>query len=194
MRIINCDQGTPEWFACRLGKFTASDAQTIGCNGKGLETLVYEKLAEIITGKPKESYSNDDIERGHQLEMEARDSYTIDTGNTVECVGFCELDEYTGASPDGFVNGEGLVEIKCPNNVTFVRYMIDKKIDPKYYSQMQMQMYVTDRRWCDYVVYNPNFPTPVITRRVERDELSIEKIKLGIASGIEMLKNLQSKL
>lgn len=184
MKIHNLEQGTPEWFAVRLGKFTASSATAIAAKGKGLETLVFEKVAEILTGKQKPPYTNPDMERGIELEKEARNAYELETGIKVVQVGFCELDEHTGASPDGLVGEKGLNETKCPNDVNFAKYLYDGKVDTGYNWQMQMQMLVTDRQWNDYTVYNPNFPNPIIIKRIPRNETDIAKIKAGLAFGI----------
>lgn len=188
MLVHNFEQGTEEWFAVRRGKFTASDAQAIAAAGKGLETLVFEKAAEILSNERKESYTNDDIERGILLEAEARRSYEIMTGKSVEVVGFIELTKFRGCSPDGLVGKDGMIEIKCPSDAVFVRYLYDKKIDPKYLAQMQMQMGIAGRKWVDYVVYNPHFENSTIIVRVLRDEYHISKIDNGLDAGETMLR------
>jgi predicted phage-related endonuclease len=175
-------QGTPEWLAVRIGKLTASDAQAIASNGKGLETLVFEKVAEIMTGKPKDSYTSTDMERGNELEAMARNAYELETGRLVKQVGFIELDERVGCSPDGMVEEDGLAEIKCKNDSNFVRFIFDNKIDPAHEWQMQYQMWVTGRKWVDYVLFNPNFKNPIIITRVLRDEAKIAKIEIGVES------------
>lgn len=195
MKIHNdIQQGTPEWLQLRLGKFTASDAQAIATNGKGLETLVYEKVAETLTQKMKESYTNSDIERGQEFESIARNTYTIEKGQSVVEVAFVEMDEHSGCSPDGLVGEDGLVEFKCKNDVNFVKYLLDKKIDAAHEWQMQMQMLVTDRKWCDYVVFNQNFPNPIVIARVNRDETMIAKIRAGLAQGVATLQATVEKL
>jgi hypothetical protein len=85
------------------------------------------------------------------------------------------------------------MEIKCPNNVTFTRFLYDKKVDPKYLYQMQFQMWATDRKWCDYVVYNPNFENSCVITRVDRDEEVIGKIKAGVEKGKELLCQILEK-
>lgn len=183
MKIYNdLVQGSEEWFKVRLGKFTASQAQAIGSNGKGLESLCFEKVAEILSGTQQDTYTNPDMERGNEQEKLARSSYEMETGNPVKVVGFIELDDRVGCSPDGFVNDDGLVEFKCHNNTNFVKLMYSKKIDTKYVWQMQMQMWVTERKWVDYVAFNENFTNLVIIR-VERDEDAISKIVEGIETG-----------
>jgi len=194
MIIHDFEQGTEEWFKVRLGKFTATDGLTIFNNGKGVETLAFEKASERLTGKPKAEYTNPDMERGKRLEAIARNSYELETGNLVKTVGFCELDEFIGCSPDGFVEDKGLVEIKCKNDPNYARYLYDGKIDPEHYMQMQFQMFVTDREWVDYVVYNENFFKSTKIVRVFRNETDIAKIKAGLAVGIAQVKDIVEKI
>ena len=190
MLIHNVEQGTEEWFACRLGKLTASVAKTISTAGKGLETLCLEKATEILTGKPNETYKNEAMEQGNLLESEARAIYELETGATVTQVGFVEENEYVGVSPDGLVGEDGLIEIKCPTNKTYTQYLLDGKIKPEYYSQMQMQMFITERLWCDYVVYNPNFKKSITIQRVYPDNEEIKRIADGLAKGTEIIKGI----
>lgn len=188
------EQGTPEWLMLRLGKFTASDAQAIASNGKGLETLVFEKAAEILTGKLKDEYTNADMDRGNELEEQARNEYELATGVVVKRVGFIEKSERVGCSPDGLIGEDGLQEIKCKNDANFARYMFDKIIDPAHIWQMQMQLLISERQYCDYVVFNPNFPTSVIVTKVVRDEIAIEKLRIGLEEAQEKLDNVLAKI
>lgn len=187
-------QGSPEWLQLRLGKFTASNAQAIASNGIGLTTLCFEKAAEILTGKMKEQYANADMDRGNELEEMARNSYELETGIVVKRVGFVEKSDRIGCSPDGLIAEDGLQEIKCKNDPNFVKFMFDKKIDTAHLWQMQMQMLITDRKWCDYVVFNPNFPKSVIVVRVERNEADIEKLRFGLEKAQEQLDSILSKI
>jgi len=194
--IIDVQQNTDAWFEARLGKLTASDASTIMTAGKGLETLVFEKVAEILTGKAKDSFVNEAMEKGHELEMEARNSYEITTGKMVKTTGFHVLDEMlqVGCSPDGLVDNDALIEIKCPTAPVFARYLYDGKIDPKYVAQMQMQMWITDRKWCDYVVYNPDFDTSTVVTMEKRNQEMIDKIIEGTIKGLTQLNQILEKL
>ena len=194
MKIHNFEQGTEEWFKVRLGKFTASNAQAIASNGAGLDTLIFEKVAEIMTGKMKESYTNTDIERGNELEKMARNSYELETGIIVKQVGFVEKDGFVGCSPDGFIAEDGLQEIKCKNDANFARFLYDAKIDTEHIWQMQMQLFVTERQWVDYVLYNPNFPKPIIITKVVRDEIAIAKLNAGIMTGVARVKTILEKI
>lgn len=194
MKIHNCQQGTEEWLACRLGKLTASVAQTIATAGKGLETLCLEKTAEILTGKMEETFKSDAMIRGNELEAEARAIYELETGKTVNQIGFYEDNEFVGVSPDGLVGEDGLVEIKCFGAKHYTEYLLNGKIDPKYYAQMQMQMLVTNRQWCDYVVYNPDFKNCIQIKRVIPDFEVMDKISNGLIIGCEMIKRNLEKL
>jgi len=193
MKIKNNPQGSDAWKADRMGRMTASHAQAIQGKGKGLETYVYQKVAERISGKIEDKYSNPDMERGNELENTARVSYEMETGNKVEQVGFCELNENIGASPDGFIGKDGLIEIKCPRDYNYVRVLFTNEVSKEYQWQIQMQLYITDRKWCDYVVFHENFNNLIIIR-VKRDEEMIEKIKEGLASGVKMIKKILKKV
>lgn len=188
------EQGSEEWFKTRLGKFTATDAQAIANNGKGLETLVYQKVAEILTGKAPETYTNPDMERGNDLEELARNSYELETGTVVKKVGFIEKSERIGCSPDGLIGEDGLQEIKCLNDGNFVKFLVNGDIDTAHVWQMQMQLLVSERKYCDYVVFNPNFPKPVIIVKVQRDDIAIEKLRIGLEEAEKKLVEMLEKI
>jgi hypothetical protein len=189
MQVHNFQQGTPEWLKARLGKFTASHASAIATNGDGLRTLCYEKAAEIMTGVLGESYKNADMDRGNELEPTARNMYEMETGNVVTQVGFIESDVWTGCSPDGLVGTDGMVEIKNKKDTLFLRYLMERKIDPAHEWQMQYQMWVAEREWVDYVVYNDNFAKVIITR-VHRNEMSVAKCCVGRNAGVQIVKGI----
>lgn len=192
MKTYNVEQGTQEWFNLRLGKFTGTDAQIVQCAGKGLETLVYKKASEILSGEFDESFINDDLERGQDGESIARSAYEMERGVRVEQIGFLELNEYVGCSPDGYV-GEGLAEFKCPRQYNYVKTRYTQKIDPCYVWQMQFQMYVSNRPWCDYVVFNDKFHDLIIIRE-NRDEAKINKIISGLETGTTLLKQVLASM
>jgi len=183
MQIINCEQGTEEWHKIRLGKFGGTDAQAVATAGKGLETLCYQKVGEILTQRPaKEPYTNSDLDRGNELEPIARQAYGLQTGLKVTTVGYILKNEFVGVSPDGLVEDEGMLEIKSPSDAVFVRYLFTREIDPKYFWQMQHQLLVAERKWVDFAVFNDNLNKLDITR-VFRDEAKIEKIRIGLEIG-----------
>ena len=193
MKIHKMDQRSDEWFDIRKGKLTASNAQAIGANGKGLETLVYQLLAEKYSNN-KEHYTNKDMERGIELEDQARMTYEVERNNVKE-VGFIELDEFVGCSPDGLVGKDGGIEIKCPNDAGFFKLMVNGRdaIESKYLWQVQMTLYITKRSWWDLVFYNPNFNQNILIFRITPVMFQSEKLMLGIETGKNLIKKLNKK-
>lgn len=191
MKIHNFEQRTDEWYAIRKGKMTASNADTIIANGKGLETYIYNLMAEYYSKAEKENYINADMQRGIDLEPEARLEFEFYTGLDVQEVGFIEYNEFIGVSPDGLIGDDGLIEIKCPNDSIYFKLLLNDNIKPEYIAQMQMQMYITDRQYCYFVSYNPNFEKSLYIKKINRDEEMIEKLKKGLDKGTELIKEIK---
>ena len=192
------EQGTKEWKQLRELKFTASHASTIMANGKGLQTLVKKMLAEYYSSGEYEEYSseykNSQMQRGNDFEDKARMIYELETGEKVKQVTFVELNKFVGASPDGLVGEHGLIEIKNHNDEVFLQLVLDKKIDKKYIDQMQMQMYVTGRQWCDYFGFNPNFNPSFVKIRVFRDPDKLALLESGLKTGVGLLVSKKKSL
>ena len=174
-------------------KFTASHASAILAEGAGLKTLIKEMLAEHYSSGEYEEYSkkytNKDIERGNEFEDKARSIYQLETGNKVTQVGFVEMDEYVGCSPDGLVNDNGLIEIKNLSDKVYLELLLSGKIEKKYFNQMQMQMYVTNREWCDFFAFNPNFTDkPFFIQRVKPDLETMANLGNALKHAIVLLK------
>jgi len=200
MKIHQVEQGTPEWHALRLQyPLTASEAQAIGNQGKGLESLVMDKMAQKYSSAVIEQYTNKDLERGIELEPQARSLYELETGNTVEVVGFVtnpNVSNVAGCSPDGAVGVDGLIEIKCFDDTKHFEMTLEEdfKIESKYMWQMQMQMLICDRSWCDFVAYNPNYKKSILVKRIGVDLVMREKIKTGLAIGEKLINDIESKI
>ena len=191
MKIYNFEQRTEDWYNIRKGKMTASNAETIIANGKGLETYIYNLMAEYYSSAEKENYINADMQRGIDLEPEAKIEFQFYTGLDIKEVGCVELNEYILASPDGLIGDDGLIEIKCPNDSIYFKLLLNDNIKPEYIAQMQMQMYVTDRLYCYFVSYNPNFEKSLYIKRINRDEEMIEKLKKGLERGTQLIKEIK---
>ena len=193
MKIHNVEQNSQAWLDARKGLLTASNATAIAANGKGLDTYLIEILAEELSTAERDNYTNDQIERGKELEEHAIAMYELENNLTVERVGFIECDGY-GASPDGLIGENDLIEVKCPKDTVYTKLLIDKKPDSGYVWQIQMQLLVTNRQRGVLVYYNPNFKKSFCTFEIERDEVAIEKLKVGIETGKERLAELKAKL
>ena len=191
MKIYNFEQRTDEWYAIRRGKMSASNAETIIANGKGLETYIYNLMAEYYSSAEKENYINADMQRGIDLEPEAKIEFQFYTGLDIKEVGCVELNEYILASPDGLIGDDGLIEIKCPNDSIYFKLLLSNNIKPEYIAQMQMQMYVTDRQYCYFVSYNPNFEKSLYIKKINRDEEMIDKLKKGLERGTQLIKEIK---
>lgn len=186
-------QGSPEWFAMRVGKVTASHAQAIGNNGKGLDTYILEVVAEMFSSSEKEHYSNEHTERGNELEPIARSMYELMNNVVVDQIGFCEYNDFVGCSPDGLVGDDGMIEIKCPDDKTYFNLLMNEKIDNAYIWQCQMNMLILERKWCDLVFYNPNFEKSMKIFRLEPDKEMFSKLKEGFAKAEKEIIRMISK-
>ena len=151
-------QGTPEWHQARLGCLTASRAND-ACAAESTaayQNYLWQLVAERETGQAEESYSNADMQRGTDMEPIARAAYEAHTGTFVTQTGFWLHPEikHFGASPDGLVGDEGLIEIKCPRTSTHLRYLSEGKVPTKYKRQMICQLLCTRRKWVDFVSFD----------------------------------------
>lgn len=179
MEIINCDQGSPDWFAARAGIVTASEFQTLLMKGKGggesatRRTYMRKLAGEIITGEPMESFTNAHMERGKVMEQEARDLYAFMTDAEPVQVGFIKSGR-KGASPDSLVGDNGGLEIKTRLPHLMIELLESGEVPSEHVAQIQGGMWVAEREWWDFVAYWPKLP--LFVKRVYRDEAYIKKL------------------
>lgn len=191
------EQGSPEWFAQRLGCVTASRvadviAKTRTGWGASRANYAAQLIAERLTGVVQESYSNAAMTWGTEKEPEARATYEFFTNSTVVEVGFVPHPSIaeTGASPDGLVGDDGLVEIKAPLTATHIEILLGQKVPEKYILQMQWQMACTGRAWCDFVSFDPRLPASMslFIKRVPRDDAMIASLETDVADFLNELR------
>ncbi len=186
----NAEQDSQEWLLSRCGQFTASRAADLMAKTKtgpsaSRVNLIALLAVERLTGQPVETYSNGAMQRGLDLEGEARDAYAFAKGVAVTEIGFvvCDALPNTGCSPDGLVADDGLVELKCPasmaKHVDALRTGAHAK---EYRWQLQHQLLVTGRKWVDAASYDPRFPAglELAVMRVYRDESAIAELSAEI--------------
>lgn len=192
------EQGSPEWFAARLGKVTGSRIADVLSTGTGRDTYMAQLVVERITGKPIEMYSNTAMQWGTETEPLARAAYEIKKGVLVDEVGSIPHPSIpmAAASPDGLVGDDGLVEIKCPNTSTHIDTLLGAKIKTGYLYQMQFQMACTGRKWCDFVSFDPRMEKSLQLhiRHVPYDQTSVTKIEDGIRKFLTELDEKIKKL
>lgn len=178
MKIHNLEQQSPEWFAIRKWKMTASEAQAIWNNWKGLDTYIKKLMSETFSSWQKEFYSNSDTERGNELEEVARQMYELENDVIVDTVWFIEFNEFVWCSPDWLVWEDWWIEIKCLNDFNHFKLMLEgiDWIDTWYIWQIQMNLLITGRKWWDYVSYNPNFERTLIIYRILPDSIKHESL------------------
>lgn len=175
-------QGTPEWHAARLGKVTASrlvDVLAKIKNGEAAARANYraELVAERLTGKHADGFINAAMKWGTEAEPLARAAYEAEFGLLVQEVGLIDHPSIpmTGASPDGLVSIDGLIEIKCPETKAHINTLLRKAAPEQYIPQMQWQMACTGRAWVDFVSFDPRMPADLqmCVVRVLRDDALI---------------------
>lgn len=180
------DQGSAEWLSARAGMITASRIADLMAKTKTGESAIRanyraQLVAERLTGKPQESFTNAAMQWGTETEPLARSAYELQNGVMVDQVGFIPHPtiQFSGASPDGLIDDDGLIEIKCPNTATHIKYAVSGKPPTEYLLQMLWQMECTGRKWCDFASYDPRMPEnmQLFVVRVNRDDDKLAEIR-----------------
>jgi putative phage-type endonuclease len=176
------DQGSDEWFEARMGKVTASRVADILAKTKSgysasRDNYLAQLVCERLTNEKTESFINSAMQRGTDIEPLARLSYEVSQNVLVDEVGFVPHPSIimAGASPDGLVGDDGLLEIKCPNTATHIETLLSQTVPGRYNTQMQFQMACTERSWCDFVSFDNRLPEELqlFVKRVPRDNMYI---------------------
>jgi putative phage-type endonuclease len=195
------EQRTEEWFQARLGKVTASRVADVLAkikNGESASRRNYkiQLVSERLTGEKQETYINQAMQDGIDREFYARERYVQQFGE-VEEVGFVKHPTLeAGASPDGMVGEDGILEIKCPMGSTHTETLMTQDVPSRYVPQIQFQLLVTGRKWCDFVSYNPMFPEhlQVFVKRVEADPVYQKELESEVKQFLSEVDNVINKL
>jgi putative phage-type endonuclease len=203
----NIEQRSEDWFAIRLGKATASNVHKVLAKtktGYGADRANYmtQLVLERVTGTKADGYTNAEMQWGIDQEPFARAAYEAARSVLVDEVGFLQHPtiEMSGASPDGLVGNDGMVEIKCPSSKTALEcWLAADPVESKYFAQMQWQMACAGRIWCDYVVFDPRMPAKaqLFVHRVMRDdqwikatEVEVKKFLAEVDAKVEALRKI----
>lgn len=200
LKIFDCEQGSDEWFRCRLGIVTASEFSVVLAQGKdkGSDSKTRAKLmrrlaAERITGEPAEKYSNGYLERGKLLEPEARSWYSFKHDVDLKQVGFCYREDLdAGASPDSLIAHDGCLEVKTRTGDLQIELLEDDRVPPEHLAQIQGQLWITARQWVDFVSYSKGLPP--FCKRVFRDEAYIARLAIEVEKFNGQLRTLVQRI
>ena len=151
-------------------------------------------MSDYYSSWEREYCSNKHIDRWNELEEFAREMYELETWLKVYEVWFVEYDEFVGVSPDWMIWDNWLIEIKCQDDKKHFKMLLDWKIDSKYIRQMQMQLLVTGREWCDFVSYNPNYEKSLIIVKIEPSKEMFEDLQKWFKKWKEMILTIKTKL
>lgn len=183
MKIIDCEQGTEEWFRARMGVPTASEFATVMAKGKGGEdsktrrTYMLKLAGELLTGEPMESFINAHMERGKVMEDEARSAYSLLTDADPERVGFV-VNGFKGCSPDSLIGDRGALEIKTKLPHLLIDVLLRDEVPPEHKAQCQGVLWVCEREWIDFTAYWPKLPQFI--KRMTRDEEYIKTLASAV--------------
>lgn len=201
IEIFDFEQNSAEWHRARLGIPTASEFQTVMAQrgprgGKtreylGRQTYMYKLAGERITGEPKYEYSNAHMERGKEMEEEARDLYAMLTDLEPKRVGFIRSGD-KGCSPDSLVGDVGMLEIKTKLAHLQIECLIDDELPSEHKAQCQGQLWVAEREWVDFVSYWPGLP--LFAKRVYRDEEYIKALAAAVRAFNDELNEIVEKI
>jgi putative phage-type endonuclease len=197
------EQGSADWLALRLGKVTASKVKDVLTKGRGsapsktAETYMMELIAEKLTGQSKPFFENDAMRWGTETEPQARSMYSVNNDFVdVREVAFIEYNEFIGVSPDGLIGDDGMLEIKCPTTTTQIKRALSDDYSADYKAQIQMQLWVAGREWCDFVSFDPRLDcgASYLQQRVYRDEKYIEEMESKVFAFVDSMNEIINKL
>lgn len=195
--IIDCEQGTEEWFKARLGKITASDFDKIitgtGKFSTSHNEIVNKNVAEILTGEVKETFQSESMNRGTYLEKEALKFFNIAFDYKFEKTGFFDSRLGYGCSPDGVdLDLKIGLELKCPESHTHVGYLAEDDLPKKYYQQVQGSLLVSGFDTWIFGSYHPALPPVHVI--VKRDEPYIEKLREYLNISVKLINERHDKI
>jgi len=194
MQIVDCVQGSPEWIRARMGRPTASQFAAVlakGEEGKTRRTYMLKLAGEILTGEPADWYSNRHMERGREMEPEARAYYAMVRNVDPQLVGFV-INGPAGCSPDGWIGKKGVLQIKTAAPHVLIEKLIADQFPLEHKAQCQGELWVSEREWVDLLVYWPTLPP--LLKRVVRDEAFIAKLEAAVKAFAEELAELVDRI
>ena len=159
-QILTMEQGSLEWDLARIGKVTGSrvDKCLMKKTTQGYQTIKAELIAERLTNQAK-SFTAPAVAWGKENEAMARREHELISSWDIVEVGFVELNENMGCSPDGLINDDGMVQYKCPKNSdVHIKTLLSQAVPKEYFPQLQWELFTTGRQWTEFVSFDPRMP------------------------------------
>lgn len=204
MKVIECSQRSTEWLEAKCGRVSASGVADAICflkkGGESQARKDYKTrvVAEILSGRVQDSFVSQPMMWGMDNEQFARAAYEIKEDCEVQEIGFVihPTIERAGASPDGLIGNDGLLEIKCPNTTTHIEYILADRVPPEYEAQMYWQMACCERAWCDFATYDPRLPDhlQLFVKRLPRDERRIAEMESAVEQFLAEVDDILARL
>ena len=197
MREIKVTQGSPEWHRARLGCPSGSNFKRLitsrGERASTADTYINELIAERVTQEQTLVTETEWMARGKELEVDAKSVYEWLNAVDINDVGFLKDDQYEcGVSPDGLISRNGGIEIKCPKPSTHVDYFRKQKVPSIYIPQIQGCMWITGRKWWDFMSYHPDMEPIII--RVYRDQEFIKKLNKIVIEACQIIDEVAKEM
>jgi len=203
VNMLDIEQGSDAWRSARMGKVTASRvadlmAKTKSGYGASRKNYMAQLVCERMTGAWQDSYTNSAMQWGVEKEPEAKAAYSFFTGNNITAASFVPHPAIpdAGASPDGYVGEDGLIECKCPLSATHIETLLSQSVDSRYVLQIQFQLACTGRKWCDFVSFDPRMPPELslFVKRIDRDQKMIDELQREVLLFLNELNETINKL
>lgn len=193
LEVIDCEQNTPAWLEARRGVVTASAFKHVMAKGEGKTRAKYlrQKVAELMNAKPADSFKNEHTERGHALEPEAITLYAFQHDIEPQRVGFMRRGP-VGCSPDVVVGDDGIAQVKTMLPELLLEVLETEKVPSEHTAQLQGELWVTGRKWTDFVAFWPGLP--LFVKRVHRDEVFISRLSVEIDTFLADMAALQAEI
>jgi hypothetical protein len=192
VQIFDCAQNSSEWLEARRGIPTASRFADILAKGQGItrRKYLYTLAGEVLTGEVQPAFTTEAMERGHAMEADAVNLYAFERDVEPVVCGFMRRGR-AGCSPDRLLGRDGLVEVKSKLPHLQLEVLERGALPPEHKAQVQGQLWVSGRAWCDFISYWPRLP--LFVTRVERDEPYIESLAQAVADFVNELDALVKK-
>lgn len=203
MIILDMPQGSPEWFDARCGVITSSRFKDVMAKGKGSapsatrQSYLKELACERITGVVQNSFQSEWMQRGSELESQARAMLELEKGFVVDCVGFVKMNDDVGSSTDGLIGEHAVLELKCPKHTTHLDYLLNNDaLYTAYKAQVQGELWVTGRELAYLVSFHPDFPNgkDLLVMEIGRDEEYIKALEVEVLTFLFDLQKLVSQI